>query len=654
MKKFLFALSLVIILGSTVVYAKPWVSYVSTLLPVDGDNTNDIGTSTSAFRDLFIKGNFTNSSISDGCASWASGILTSTGVSCGTGSGGGSGIGWTWNSINSLRTTSTTDDVLIGRTSTTTTSKLEVDGQVTAQSFTSTSTTEVNTFANEVHITNGGLQLPENSDVVFNSGGASEVGFGQQGTSQLFFSGSAGVSWIWDMSELSGSNKIGTMPNWSGNVVVATGTAMVPSITSTSTDTSTFQGPISAPSFEGSNTASPGLLELYDGANLKIALDSTTGTSSYITSGNFGVGTTSPYERLSVAGNVVASRYISTSTTGASTFPYASTTALSSNYIQVNNTGENAIKIWNPADALYSLTFGLTNSETSGLIQSPYGLNFKTTANAGAPYDGSMSFTTVAGGGDFKFLNGNVGIATSTPGANLDVYGGARFQGTQGNNQLTIAATGNNNRPVLYMGTAGDIDEFRLLNNGMWQVGTTAAIDLDLITSAISRLRINGSTGNVGLGTTSPFAKLSVAGGDIHVGGIVTSTSTTAASTFPYASTTQITTTKLYAPLSSSIILSATSSMGTGTTTRRFTGLSQDWELTEIGCSSAGSGTFKAQLGDGTSSTTIVTSEADNAQSFTAISANNAFSRGEAFYIDFGTVSGAVSQPSCSITRSMK
>ncbi|MFA6314991.1 MAG: hypothetical protein WC648_01295 [Candidatus Paceibacterota bacterium] len=133
--------------------------------------------------------------------------------------------------------------------------------------------------------------------------------------------------------------------------------------------------------------------------------------------------------------------------------------------------------------------------------------------------------------------------------------------------------------------------------------------------------------------------------------GTTTSNTWAGLQTFANASTTQVSATKLYAPMSDTIILSATTTMGTGTTTRRFTGYSQDWTLTEIGCSALGGGTFKAQIGDGTASTTLVTSETDNSTAFTTISANNTFDRGEAIFIDFGTVSGTVNTPSCSITR---
>src|SRR5262249_5277067 len=52
------------------------------------------------------------------------------------------------------------------------------------------------------------------------------------------------------------------------------------------------------------------------------------GAVYFASSGNVGIGTTSPYARLSVAGDVVAARYVAT-TTLASIFPYASTTGIS-------------------------------------------------------------------------------------------------------------------------------------------------------------------------------------------------------------------------------------------------------------------------------------------------------------------------------------
>ena len=132
-----------------------------------------------------------------------------------------------------------------------------------------------------------------------------------------------------------------------------------------------------------------------DGAN-SINITKANGTTSVMsfntTSGNVGIGTTGPGYKLDISGNT-----------------------------------ERMLNVGNPAQPLYYVSLGLTNTQTSGLLQSPYGLNFTTTANAGPLYDGSMTFTTVAGGGNFKFINGNVGIGTTSPGQKLEVNGGMRL-----------------------------------------------------------------------------------------------------------------------------------------------------------------------------------------------------------------------------------
>jgi hypothetical protein len=55
------------------------------------------------------------------------GLVSTASSACGSGGGGGgTGVGWLWNSVNSLYQSTTTDDVLLGATATTSTAKLEV------------------------------------------------------------------------------------------------------------------------------------------------------------------------------------------------------------------------------------------------------------------------------------------------------------------------------------------------------------------------------------------------------------------------------------------------------------------------------------------------------------------------------------------------
>lgn len=97
----------------------------------------------------------------------------------------------------------------------------------------------------------------------------------------------------------------------------------------------------------------------------------------------------------------------------------------------------------------------------------------------------------------------------------------------------------------------------------------------------------------------------------------------------------------------------ATSSMGTGTTTIKTAGFSRATTFGKFGCSSSGSGTFVARFGDSTSSSTAVVSATGNTTTFTTISANNAFTAGEAIWYEIGSVSGSVVNPSCSYNRTI-
>lgn len=101
--------------GSLYVGRKAGISVASSISTFDGS--------------IVVNGTITNTGVSNGCASFSSGVLASLGVACGSGGGGGgSDVNWSFFNGSGLRPSTTTNQVLIGTTATTTLKKLEVIG----------------------------------------------------------------------------------------------------------------------------------------------------------------------------------------------------------------------------------------------------------------------------------------------------------------------------------------------------------------------------------------------------------------------------------------------------------------------------------------------------------------------------------------------
>ena len=221
--------------------------------------------------------------------------------------------------------------------------------------------------------------------------------------------------------------------------------------------------------------------------------------------GNIGIGTTAPTQVLTVNGN------ISLQSSGTETGQIRAGTSVMDIDHMISGTSASAVRF-----------FRLTNTTGSKTVQFLRGNN-STTVDAQIGVDGSNSF--------FQMNGGNVGIGTSSPAeklhvnGNIYVGGNAIYFDNENPSQtsgiaLDTTSTGGLEVRLNTSQTSG-VPIFRVLSTGLSE---RLRVDHDGYTSTTNSFAATGagphyfSSGNLGIGTSSPSQKLDVVG-DIELNG---------------------------------------------------------------------------------------------------------------------------------------
>ena len=256
----------------------------------------------------------------------------------------------------------------------------------------------------------------------------------------------------------------------------------------------------------GSNGANDAGIYFNTGADWTIGTDtsnsnafdlsnsSTVGGASKVvvtTGGNVGIGTASPSKLLETVATGAGSDI-----TALQVRNNSSSTSTSTSIRFVNSTGSTSTA----GGAEFS---AIRNASDGGALA------FKTAADTTATLTERMRIDS----------SGNVGIGTSSPSDKLHVYQNSadnvvvKVENASSNNgsliQFSQVTNGSVAAPVAYVGHGGD-------NTGDFIITNASATNTKFYTNNTERMRIDTS-GNVGIGTTSPSAKLHAAG-NIHVG----------------------------------------------------------------------------------------------------------------------------------------
>jgi hypothetical protein len=249
-------------------------------------------------------------------------------------------------------------------------------------------------------------------------------------------------------------------------------------------------------------------------------------------SGNVGIGTISPAQKLDVDGNIVAARFIQDTNAGndfyAAGFTRSSSSLTNPDIYDLNGYGLVLGGTSNEGTLVVkaggNVGIGTTSPETTlhvngsiGAYTSDYAagstgsrLLMKTFASTGNTY--SLIQAQDVGGTSNNVLalqpyGDNVGIGTISPSAKLDVVGASELNGIvyiTDSNDVPLRVRSSDGSSMIGISDSNSTNDY---SNGIGVYGNA----LHLTTNGNERIRIDAS-GNVGIGDTTPSYKLDVNG----------------------------------------------------------------------------------------------------------------------------------------------
>ena len=216
-----------------------------------------------------------------------------------------------------------------------------------------------------------------------------------------------------------------------------------------------------------------------------------------LANGNVGIGTNSPTEKLTIAGNIRISNYAYQEFNIGNTKGYIWG---NHDYNGTAGTFQDDLVISANWQGVNSNTDNISNSSSflrnGAMSVGRHGIRFFISDNSTSAPTQSMTIAT----------NGNVGIGTNSPDEKLEVGGNARISGTSGSLHSNLQFYRSTGNKFMTIGQ-GDLNA----QNSTFDFHHHNGNDIRFLINDSEYLRIK-SSGMIGIGTASPTEKLSVDG----------------------------------------------------------------------------------------------------------------------------------------------